>query len=135
MSPAEPAAPEALIAMMGMAHSKLRVARLLVTEAPRDSASRAYYAAFHALSALLASVGFSYSSHGQVIGAFNREFVKTGRISRVATEIVQRLFKDRQTGDYDFEQALSVERALEDLRDAEWLVGECERCIGGNEAT
>jgi len=41
-----------------------------------DAASRAYYSVFHAISAVLAKKGLTYSSHTQTIGAFNREFVK-----------------------------------------------------------
>ena len=60
----------------------LAVARALAagtTEAEHRSAvSRAYYAAFHAVSAALLSRGETYSRHGQVLGAFNRAFVHTG---------------------------------------------------------
>lgn len=45
-----------------------------------DAVSRAYYAAFHAVSAALASKHLSFSSHGQTLGAFNREFVATGMV-------------------------------------------------------
>jgi hypothetical protein len=38
--------------------------------------SRAYYVAFHAVSAVLLSGGETYSRHGQVLGAFNRAFAK-----------------------------------------------------------
>jgi len=42
-----------------------------------DAVSRTYYAVFHAISAALLSKGLHFSSHGQTIGAFNREFIKT----------------------------------------------------------
>ena len=41
-----------------------------------DAVSRTYYAVFHAISATLLSKGLHFSSHGQTIGAFNREFIK-----------------------------------------------------------
>lgn len=42
------------------------------------AASRAYYTMFYLAEALLASKGFFYMSHGQVVGAIVREFVKPG---------------------------------------------------------
>lgn len=44
----------------------------------KDALSRAYYAAFHAVNLLLFLHGQSYSRHGQLIGAFNRDFIATG---------------------------------------------------------
>lgn len=40
-----------------------------------DASSRAYYASFHAISAVLLSIGLRFKSHGQVIGAFHKHFV------------------------------------------------------------
>ena len=62
-----------LTALLALADEKLRAAGLLVTGgAWGDASSRAYYAAFHAVSAALLSRGETYSRHGQVLGAFNR---------------------------------------------------------------
>ncbi len=40
-----------------------------------EAASRAYYAVFHSLQAVLLTRGLSFSRHSGVKGAFNREFV------------------------------------------------------------
>ena len=87
-------------------------------EAWGDAASRAYYSAFHAVSAALLSLGQSYSSHAQVLGAFNREFVRTGKVPPDFTRILNRLFEDRQTGDYEFVTGVSEAEARRDLDDA-----------------
>ena len=47
-----------------------------------DAVSRAYYAAFHAVSATLAAKKLSFSSHGQTLGAFNREIVLPGLVPK-----------------------------------------------------
>ena len=61
-------------ALLSAAEAKLRAADLLLTEElPDDAASRAYYAAFHAVSALHLAQGNAFSSHAQVIGRFNKE--------------------------------------------------------------
>ena len=60
-------------ALLAHARAKLEAARiLLAARAPGDAASRAYYAASHAVSAVLVARGQAYSSHAQVLGAFNR---------------------------------------------------------------
>ena len=94
-----------------------------------DAASRAYYAAFHALSAVLAARGLSYSSHGQTLGAFNREIVKTGALPPEAFTKIQRLFQDRHTGDYDASRSLDEETGRRAVEDAAWLVDECRRLV------
>jgi len=89
------------------------------------TASRAYYAVFHAISAVLAEQGLSFSSHAQTLGAFNREFVKTGIFPPHSYRILQRLFEDRQLGDYDWSRDLDKETAENDVRDAESLISIC----------
>lgn len=105
--------------LLDHARSKLRAARLLLEGgAWGDAASRAYYGAFHAVSAALLSLGQSYSSHAQVLGAFNREFVRTGKVPLDFTRVLTRLFEDRQTGDYEFVTGVSETEARRDLDDA-----------------
>jgi uncharacterized protein (UPF0332 family) len=94
-----------------------------------DASSRAYYAAFHAVTAALASRGLSFSSHGQVMGAFNREFVKTGRSSAESFQKIKRLFEHRQVGDYSATMSIDRQTAEQDVADAQWLIAECKRLI------
>jgi uncharacterized protein (UPF0332 family) len=94
-----------------------------------DASSRAYYAAFHATSAALASRGLFFSSHGQVLGAFNREFVKPGLSPAEAFQKIRRLFEHRQVGDYSATVFIDRGTAEQDVADAAWLVDECRRLI------
>ena len=120
------ATPEVLIAMLRMAGEKLTIARrLLEAGFFGDAASRAYYAAFYAVSAALAERGMTYSSHKQTLGAFNGEFVKAAIFPPDSFRKLQRLFDDRQTGDYDWETQLERKDAERDLADAESLVNAC----------
>jgi uncharacterized protein (UPF0332 family) len=112
-----------LIGIMEKARRKLRAAHILLDSGSwSDAGSRAYYAAFHAISAALLSVGESYSSHAQVIGMFNRRFVHTGQFPREFTSMLTRLFEDRQSGDYDVTVELNEAEAREDVVDAEKIV-------------
>ncbi len=63
-------------------------------------ANRLYYAAFYAVSALLARHGFSSSKHTGVKSLFNQYFVKTGKMDKDAGRLSNRLFDARQEGDY-----------------------------------
>ncbi|MBW8003713.1 MAG: HEPN domain-containing protein, partial [Planctomycetes bacterium] len=94
-----------------------------------DAASRSYYAVFHALSAMIATRGLTYSSHSQTIGAFNREFVKTGVFVPETSRKQQRLFEDRQIADYDWKRHVDEETACEDVTDAACTIDKCRRYV------
>src|SRR5262245_17207152 len=52
---------------------------LIATDDYDGAASRAYYAAFHAVSALLALDGQAFTKHSALQSAVHRELVKAGR--------------------------------------------------------
>ena len=62
--------------------------------------NRIYYGMFYMLLALALENGFKTSKHNQLIGWFNKEFVKTGTINRNIGKIVHNAFEDRTDGDY-----------------------------------
>lgn len=110
-------------AVLRKAAEKRHVAEMLVTNGAWDDAvSRAYYAAFHAVSALHLSQGNSFSSHAQSIGRFNRDFVRTGIFPGEFTAILTRLFEDRQSGDYDLGGLITEEEAKRDVGDAKRML-------------
>jgi uncharacterized protein (UPF0332 family) len=116
--------------MLDKADEKLRAAKREFESAfYGEAASRAYYAAFHAIGAALAAKGLSFSSHAQTIGAFNKEFVKQGTFPPDTAHKIQRIFEDRQTADYDWNIQVDKESAQEDVADAEWLVNACREYI------
>jgi hypothetical protein len=114
--------------MLAKADLKLQAARSAMAQGFDDDAvSRAYYAAYHAISAALLVKGFTFSSHSQTIGAFNREFVKTGVFPVGFTRIVQRLYDERQAGDCDIDSHIDAGTASRDIDDATALVAQCRR--------
>ena len=109
--------------MIEKAASKLKTARIDFENGQYDdSISRSYYAVFHALSAALLQKRLTYSSHSQVIGAFNREFVRQGIFPKDFTAIVQGLFADRQTGDYDLGDMIDEETAALGIKNADRIL-------------
>jgi len=112
------------------ASEKLVTAQIDINNARYDdSVSRAYYGVFHAISAVLLTKGLHYSSHSQLIGNFNKEFVKTGIFTSGYTKILYQLFEGRQRGDYDFESNIAKEEAETYLKDAKNLFNECKKYL------
>lgn len=118
---------KALKGILAKAKQKLAAARReLKSGTPDEAVSRAYYAAYHAISAVLASQGCSFSAHAQTIGGFNARFVRTGLFPKDMTRILHRLFENRQTADYDWTVVVDPESARRDVKDAAKLVATCQ---------
>lgn len=62
--------------------------------------NRAYYACFYAASAILLRLGHRFSKHSGVRSAVHQKLVKTGLITPDLGKIYDRLFENRQEGDY-----------------------------------
>jgi uncharacterized protein (UPF0332 family) len=97
------------------ADTNLQVAKELLDKGYYDvSASRAYYAAFYAASALLLNEGIDTSKHSGVIALFHQHFVKSGKLSKEQGRNLNWLFELRSVGDY----GVSLHVVLDDARRA-----------------
>jgi uncharacterized protein (UPF0332 family) len=65
------------------------------------AANRIYYGIFYILSALALKHRFSTKNHGQLIGWFNKNFVKTGKVDKKYSNILRQSFELRSEADYD----------------------------------
>ncbi len=84
--------------MLAAAVEKLLSARSLHEQGHyNDALSRAYYAAFHAASLPFFIGGRSFSRHGQLIGAFNKEFIASGALPKELGKALSRLYDARQS--------------------------------------
>lgn len=90
-----------------------RTARVLVETDPDAAASRAYYAAFYAVSALFALEGKSFTRHSALEIAINRELVKAGSWSLELGKMYSFLLKLRATGDYGGEVHVGPQEAAQ----------------------
>ena len=77
------------------------------------AASRAYYAAFYAVSALFALEDKEFTKHSQVRAAVHRDLVKAGRWPMERGEDYSFLLRLRETGDYGGSQHVSADEAAE----------------------
>jgi uncharacterized protein (UPF0332 family) len=62
--------------------------------------NRLYYACFYAATAVLLRDGKQFSKHSAVKSEFARAYFKTGKIDVKWHKFYQKLFDDRQEGDY-----------------------------------
>ena len=86
---------------MARAYETLEEARILFDKNHfHGSVNRIYYAMFYAVSALALHNGFSTSSHSQLRGYFNREFVKTGKVPVSLGRSFGFAYDNRTKGDY-----------------------------------
>jgi uncharacterized protein (UPF0332 family)/predicted nucleotidyltransferase len=94
------------------------------------AANRAYYAMFHAATALLLSEGLAFSRHRGVIGAFHERYIKTGKLPRALGTHLDDAFVARNKADYAYREEVGageasrlVEQATEFIAAAEQLIG------------
>lgn len=102
--------------MLDKSKRALRSANRHIKDRDYDFASsKAYYAVFHLLQALLLIKDLAFSKHSAVIAEFNRNYIKTGVFPQEYSKNMERLFKNRQIGDYDYLPSIDKEDAKTDL--------------------
>ena len=62
--------------------------------------NRLYYASFYAITALLLRDGKQFARHSAVKSEFSRTYIKSGKVDVKWNKFYQKLFDDRQEGDY-----------------------------------
>lgn len=87
------------------------------------AASRAYYAAFYAVSALFALEGREFVKHSAVHAAVHRDLVKNGRWPLDLGKDYSRLLRLRETGDYGGGRHIQEKEAREALSAATRIRG------------
>jgi len=100
----------------------LKSAELLIESDPDSAASRAYYAAFHSVSALFIVDGKSFTKHSAVLSAVHQFLVNTNRWPLQLGADFSSLQTLRQIGDYGGHAHVSV-------KDAEQAVDAASRII------
>ncbi len=111
---------EEIAAYLERAERSIHTARKLAADLECDfAASRAYYAAFYAASAVLLSEGLELSKHSGVIASIHQRFVKTGRLDKEQGRTLNWLFGLRNVGDYGVTAHVSRQEAEQAIRVAE----------------
>lgn len=119
-------------AELARADESLRAAEVLLREGLlSDAVGRAYYAAFHAVRALLFSVGLEPRSHRGALHLFNLHFVRTGKLEARHLAALARAQYDRTTADYGAAPRFAVDDAQEEIASARELLAVARALLAG----
>jgi uncharacterized protein (UPF0332 family) len=117
-------------AFLEKAKEKLGTAESLLDEgAYDDCVSRAYYAAFHAASAVLLTEGLSVDTHRGLINMFGLHFIKTGKFDKKFGRFLSNLKDDREAGDYEAFSTIDEVIAKKAIKEASEFVSACKKYL------
>jgi uncharacterized protein (UPF0332 family) len=113
-----------IAANLQRAEASIQAAKELASKSHYDFvASRAYYAAFYASTALLLSKELEFSRHSGVIASIHQRFVKTGKLDKRHGKDLNWLFELRGVGDYGATIHVSQQDAVRAIEIAEDFLG------------
>lgn len=99
-----------------------RAAESLLALSPDDAASRAYYAAFHAVCAAFATENKAFTRHSAVRAAVHKEWVKNGIWTIELGAAYDTLWELRDLGDYGGLQHVSHQDAQDAVASAKRIL-------------
>ena len=115
-----------------ISHAKdcLREANLLLSgEEYKGASNRAYYAAFHALRAVLILEEFDSKKHSGIIAKFRENYLKTEVFGKELSDYISSLFRVRSASDYDDFYIVSKDEAKAQLKKAEVIIEQVEKYL------
>ena len=119
-----------MAANLERAEASIRAAKELVMGDYYDfAASRAYYGAFYAATAVLLGEELEFNKHSGVIASIHRQFIKTGRLDKSHGKDLNWLFELRGVGDYGATIHVSRQDAEKAIEVAEEFLRAIERLI------
>lgn len=95
---------------------------LLAQKEYRAANNRAYYAIFHAISAIHALDGNAYKRHKEVLAKFNKDYVRTEIFPKAFGRKIIEAEDIRHASDYDDFYIATKEEAQEQIATAEELI-------------
>jgi uncharacterized protein (UPF0332 family) len=91
--------------------------------------SRAYYAMFYLVTAVLLTKNLNFSKHKAVVAAFGQHFIKTNIFDHKFHRYLVWAFEQRQIGDYEPLEEITEEIADKNIKRAVEFLGQCvEMC-------
>lgn len=123
---------EEIAANLERARVSIRAAKDMIEKEYYDiAASRAYYAAFYAASALLLQEDLNTSKHSGVIASIHRLYVKEGKLDKEQGKKLNWLFELRGVGDYGVSEHVSSGEAYKAIQVADEFVQSAVRILSG----
>jgi uncharacterized protein (UPF0332 family) len=108
---------------MGPCAAHIGVGAAACPDRPDSAASRAYYAAFHGLTAFFALRGQTFTKHTAIRAAIHRDLVQTGIIKPDVARDYDFLLDLREAGDYGGVANVSTNDAGQAAAKAENFLG------------
>ena len=103
--------------------------RNIEDEAFANAANRSYYCYFHAMRALLITVGFSSKKHSGIISEFRRLYIKTKVFPVEFSDMVKNAFIVRNNSDYEDFYVVSKEEVIQQAKNAKTFLKAIEEYI------
>ncbi|MCE2725254.1 MAG: HEPN domain-containing protein [Planctomycetaceae bacterium] len=104
----------------------LAAAEVIFETDPDSAASRAYYAAFHGVTAVLAGRGMEFTKHTAVRAALHRDLIQSGAISADLGRDYDFLLDLRETADYGGVAEASLASATKAIEKARKILASIE---------
>lgn len=95
----------------------------------QSAQNRLYYSIFYAVSALAKSNGFITSKHAQLLGWFNKEYVKSNLFSKEIAKVYVETFEFRQKSDYTFSYKPNKEKLKVTLGEVKVFIDEINKIL------
>ena len=102
---------------------------LIANNRYRSAVNRIYYGMFYALLALAVAESFETSKHIQLIGWFNKNFIRKGSIDIRYGKMINKAFNRRTKGDYDTYIDFPNEVLTEMFKDMQLFIAEIQRVL------
>lgn len=99
---------------------------MLVATDPESAASRAYYAAFHALTALFALRDQSFKKHAALRAALHKDLIKSGEWPMERGKDYDLLTELRETSDYAEVARVTEQDARRAVEAAQRIIAACQ---------
>lgn len=113
------------------AEENLEAAKILLqSKYYSESLNRSYYSIFHSLRGLLAYNEFDSKKHSGIISYFNQYYIKTGKLEKEYSMILNEAFMIRNKSDYDDFYIASKEEAEDQIEKAEKFIEGIKVFIG-----
>ena len=110
----------------------LAAAQAILATDPDSSASRAYYAAFHGVTAVLAGRGMEFTKHTAVRAALHRDLIQAGLLPADLGRDYDFLLDLRETADYGGVAEASLKSATKAIEKARAILAAIEPLLPDN---
>ncbi len=115
---------------LNRAQDTLAEAQLLVDNGMLSAAvNRIYYCMFYSLSALAIRDGYQTGKHAQLIGWFNKTYIRTGLIEPRFAKMIHHAFDKRMIGDYSDIPEFTLQEVKLQLQDGTEFIAMIEGLV------